>query len=237
MTDENLLVIQDYLRTALRMANRARKESGSLGPNQHLPNPMPHLSFPSSASMSNVFTSSSQHTQGDMSGAHTQVHAPNASNILDAFTVDHTGTMTGYSVWGEASTSSTAISINQDAAWQMFEPQGQLPAPSIGNKLRTFTANRTATMSGCNIGAETSTSNASASATKDAEWDMFGTQIQLPAPNISNAPQNFKADHMDTMAGFNTGGEPWEQMFLEPEWDPDNPAEQHDYEQRVSDVS
>jgi hypothetical protein len=135
-------------------------------------------------------------------------------------------------VRGEASTSNEVIGGNQDAAWQMFEPPAQLPAPNIGNAIQTFTANRTATMTGFNVGAETSTSNAFTSATQDAEWDTFGSQTQLPAPNIGNAPQTFTADRTDNMAEFNTGGESLEQMFPGLKFDPawaKLPAEQYDY--------
>jgi hypothetical protein len=187
---------------------------------------------------SNAIIGPSRDVQFHMSGAQTQVHTPNVSNMLDTFTAGHTSTVTGYGVRGEASTSNAVIGGNQDAAWQMSEPPAQLPAPNIGNVLQTFTTNRTATMTGCNVGAETSTSNAFTSATQDAEWDMFGSQTELPAPNIGNAPQTFTADRTDNMAEFNTGGESLEQMFPGLEFDPawnKRPAEQYEYEQRVSD--
>jgi len=259
MTDEDLLAIQGYLRTALRMAHRARKESDSLGPNQNLPNLTPLLSFSGSASMSNARTGPSQHAQWDNSGAQTH-HTPNVGNMLDDYTVDGPDTIMGYNmggevftsnaiigpsrdaqfhmsgaqaqVRGEASTSNAVIGGNQDAAWQMFEPPAQLPAPNIGNELQTFTADRTDNMIGFNVGAETSTSNAFTSATQDAEWDTFGSQTQLPAPNIGNAPQTFTADRTDNMAEFNTGGESLEQMFpglkFDPAWNK-LPAEQYEY--------
>jgi hypothetical protein len=172
-----------------------------------------------------------------MSEAQTH-HTPNFGHMLGYYTVDGPDTIMGYNMGGGVFTSNAIIGPSRDAQFHMSGAQTQVHTPNVSNMLDTFTAGHTSTVTGYGVRGEASTSNAFTSATQDAEWDTFDSQTQLPAPNIGNAPQTFTADRTDNMAEFNTGGESLEQMFpglkFDPAWDK-LPAEQYEYEQRVSD--